>query len=58
MKWFNADKTASLNLDLIVFWAYKNGSLEVYAVSQIPILFNGTDAKEIYNMLTSKKEIL
>jgi hypothetical protein len=58
MKWFNADKTAGLNLDLIVFWTYKNNVLEVYSVSEIPILFNGSDAKEIYNMLTSAKQIL
>jgi hypothetical protein len=58
MKWINADKTAGLNLDLIVFWAYKSGSLEVYAGSEIPLLFNGSDAEEIYKMLTSRKEIL
>ena len=58
MKWFNADKTAGLNLDLIVFWTYKNNVLEVYSVSEIPILFNGSDAKEIYKMLTSTREVL
>jgi len=58
MIWFNKDKTACLNTSLIAFWTFKNGELNVYIGSTDPIVFNGTDAEEIYNMLTLRKEIL
>lgn len=58
MKWYNKDKTVCLNLDLIAFWSYRSGELEVYVGHTSPIVFNGEDAKELYNKLTSQKEIL
>jgi hypothetical protein len=58
MKWYNKDKTVCLNLDLIALWAYKEGAMEIYIGHSSPIIFNGEEAKELYNKLTSAKEIL
>ena len=58
MKWYNQDRTACLNLDLIVFWTYKHHELHIYVGGSEPIAFSGEDAEDIYNKLTFQKEIL
>jgi len=57
-KWYNKDRTACLNLDLISFWDYKDGELMVCVGLADAITFTGEEAEEIYKKLTSQKEIL
>lgn len=64
MKWNNKDKTIGINLDLIPFWkfnamgSYGSPEIQLYFTELEPTIFFGTEAKEIYNMLTSDKQIL
>ena len=60
MKWYNKKKTVCLNLDRISYWDYYEGSavLKVYIDSSNPIVFYNEDAKEIYKILTSEKEVI
>lgn len=63
MKWYNENKTVSLNLDLITFWRYMNDpmstpTIHVFFGTTEHLTFQGNDAKEIYNMLTPKKEVI
>ena len=58
MKWYNKDKTASLDLDKIVYWEYKHGTLFVWFGGDNPKQFHDDDAEKIYDLLACKKEIL
>lgn len=56
-KWTNQNETVGLNLNLVGFWTYRNGELNVW-VSGTNMAFNGDEAQEIYKKLTSPKEII
>jgi len=58
MKWYNEDNTACLDLEKVSFWVRKSEQLDVYIGSTEPLSFYGSEAQEIYKMLTYKKEIL
>jgi len=58
MKWYNEDKTASLDLDKIVYWEYKHNTLSVWFGGDSPLQFRGNEAETIYKLLAFKKEII
>ena len=58
MKWYNEDKTASLDLEKIVYWEYQHGTLFIWFGSETPKQFRGDSAQQIYKMLTSTKEVI
>lgn len=55
--WTNVDNSVGLKLDLVGFWTMRNGELNVW-VSGTNAVFNGPEAEEIYNKLTSQKQII
>jgi uncharacterized protein with NAD-binding domain and iron-sulfur cluster len=56
--WYNKDRTKCLNLDNISYWEYIDDKYIHVWVAGGLIPFEEDESKELYKILTSKKELL